>query len=82
MKAAILTELFQLSNQNLCKIESIELKSNHIYLHIRNDNEKNITEFIKSLTRTKKYKIDTDKITYDDKIKQYISRITIGLYHD
>lgn len=82
MKASILTEIFQLANQNLCKVQSVELKSNHIYLLIRNQNEKNITEFIKNLTAMKKYKINTDKIVYDENMNLYVSKIDIGLRHD
>ncbi|MDD3342513.1 MAG: hypothetical protein PHR87_02940 [Sulfurospirillaceae bacterium] len=79
MKAKMLLEIFELSNANDNKIESLAFKQNVLSLSIRNKNEKKITEFIKDLTALKKYKINTDKITKDDLLKLYTSTIFIGL---
>ncbi|MDD2384656.1 MAG: hypothetical protein PHN18_10740 [Sulfurospirillaceae bacterium] len=79
MKARILLEIFELTNANECKIDSLEFKKNILSLSIRNKSEKKITEFIKDLTALKKYKINTDKIIKDDTLKLYTSTISIGL---
>lgn len=79
MKALMLLEIFQLSNQNGCKVEAIEFKKKQLNFFVRNQSEKRITEFIKDLTALKKYKINTEKILQDDKIKLYTSKISIGL---
>ncbi len=79
MKALMLLEIFQLSNQNGCKVEAIEFKKKQLNFFVRNQSEKRITEFIKDLTALKKYKINTEKIQQDDKIKLYTSKISIGL---
>ena len=79
MKALMLLEIFQLSNQNGCKVEAIEFKKKQLNFFVRNQSEKRITEFIKDLTALKKYKINTEKIEQDDKIKLYTSKISIGL---
>lgn len=75
----MLLEIFQLSNQNGCKVEAIEFKKKQLNFFVRNQSEKRITEFIKDLTALKKYKINTEKIQQDDKIKLYTSKISIGL---
>jgi len=79
MKALMLLEIFQLSNQNGCKVEAIEFKQKQLNFFVRNQSEKRITEFIQDLTALKKYRITTDKIIQDDKIKLYTSKISIGL---
>ncbi len=79
MKSRILVEIFQISNANECKVESIEFKKNQLNFFIRNKSEKKITEFIKDLTALKKYKINTDKIMKDDTLRLYTSKISIGL---
>ena len=75
----MLLEIFQLSNQNGCKVEAIEFKKKQLNFFVRNQSEKRIIEFIKDLTALKKYKINTEKIQQDDKIKLYTSKISIGL---
>lgn len=75
-------EIFQLSNQNGCKVESIEFKKQQLDFFVRNKSEKKITEFIKDLTALKKYKVNTEKIIQDDKIKLYTSKISIGLNNE
>ena len=82
MKALMLLEIFQLSNQNGCKVESIDFSQHQLNFFIRNKNEKKITEFIKDLTALKKYKVNTEKIIQDDKIKLYTSKISIGLKNE
>ncbi len=82
MKALMLLEIFQLSNQNGCKVESIEFKKQQLDFFVRNKSEKKITEFIKDLTALKKYKVNTEKIIQDDKIKLYTSKISIGLNNE
>jgi len=82
MKAAILLEIFQLSNKNNCKVEGIEFKNNQLDFFVRNQSEKKITEFIRDLTELKKYKINTDKIVLDDTIRLYRSKISIGLHDE
>jgi hypothetical protein len=82
MKALMLLEIFQLSNQNGCKVEAIEFKNQQLDFFVRNKNEKKITEFIKDLTALKKYKVNTEKIIQDDKIKLYTSKISIGLSNE
>ncbi|ARU48707.1 hypothetical protein Sdiek1_1544 [Sulfurospirillum diekertiae] len=82
MKALMLLEIFQLSNQNGCKVEAIEFKKQQLDFFVRNKNEKKITEFIKDLTALKKYKVNTEKIIQDDKIKLYTSKISIGLNNE
>ena len=79
MKSRILVEIFQISNANECKVESIEFKKNQLNFFIRNKSEKKITEFIKDLTALKKYKINTDKIMKDTTLRLYTSKISIGL---
>lgn len=79
MKSLILIEVFQISNANECKVESVEFKNNQIDFFIRNKSEKKITEFIGDLAALKKYKVKTDKIAKDDTLKLYISKISIGL---
>ena len=79
MKSLILVEIFQISNANECKVESIEFKKNQLNFFIRNKSEKKVTEFIKDLTTLKKYKINTDKIMKDDTLRLYTSKISIGL---
>lgn len=79
MKSRILVEIFQISNVNECKVESIEFKKNQLNFFVRNKSEKKITEFIKDLTALKKYKINTDKIMKDETLKLYTSKISIGL---
>ena len=79
MKALILVELIKISNKYSSKLSSIEYKDGGINLYIQNRNEKKITEFIKELTKLKKYKISTDKIQRDDKENLYLSQIRIGL---
>ena len=79
MKSLILAEIFQISNTNECKVESIEFKKNQLDFFVRNKSEKKITEFIKDLTGLKKYKISTDKIMKDDALRLYTSKISIGL---
>lgn len=82
MKALMLLEIFKLSNKNGCKVETIEFKKNELNFFVRNKNEKKITEFITDLTALKKYKINTEKILQDDKIKLYTSKISIGLNYE
>lgn len=82
MKAQILLEIFQLSNNSGSKIESVSFKTRTLDLLIHNKSEKHITEFIQSLTALKKYKINTDKILKDDKLELYTSKIFIGLNDD
>ena len=82
MKALILVEIFKLSNQNECKVESIEFKNNTFDFYIRNNSEKKITEFIKDLTALKKYHINTEKISQNDELRVYTSKISIGLSHE
>ena len=82
MKALMLLEIFQLSNNNGCKVESIDFSKQELNFFVRNKNEKKITEFIKDLTALKKYKVNTEKIMQDDKIKLYTSKISIGLKNE
>lgn len=82
MKSLVLVEIFQITNKNKCKIESIEFKQNKLDFFIQNKSEKKITEFIKDLTALKKYKISTDKISKDDNLKLYTSKISIGLHDE
>ncbi len=82
MKAAILLEVFQLSNKNDCKVEAVDFKKNQLDIFVRNRSEKKVTEFIQDLTELKKYKINTDKILYDDTIRLYMSKISIGLHDE
>ncbi|MDD3323889.1 MAG: hypothetical protein PHN38_02025 [Sulfurospirillaceae bacterium] len=79
MKSIILTEIFEISNENDVKIEVVEFKKDTIDFSIRNRSEKKITEFIKQLTELKKYAVSTDKISKDEKLNLYISKISIGL---
>lgn len=82
MKSLILLEIFQISNIHDSKVESIEFKNNKLNFFIRNKSEKKITEFIKDLTGLRKYKINTDKIIKDEKMKLYTSKISIGLDYE
>lgn len=82
MKAAMLLEIFQLSNQSGSKVENIVFKNQQLTVSIQNRSEKKITEFIQDLTELKKYKINTDKIAQDDAGKLYSSNISIGLHDE
>ena len=82
MKAQILLEIFQLSNASGSKIESVTFKKSNLDMIIHNKSEKQITEFIQSLTALKKYKINTDKILKNDQLKLYTSKVSIGLNDD
>lgn len=82
MKAVILLEIFKLSNKSESKVESIEFKKNKLDFFVRNRSEKKVTEFIQDLAMLKKYKINTEKITKDETIKFYTSKISIGLNDD
>lgn len=79
MKARMLLEIFQLSNESGSKVESIAFKKNSLDFFIRNKSDKKITEFIQSLAGLKKYKINTDKIMKNDELKLYTSKVSIGL---
>lgn len=79
MKARMLLEIFQLSNESGSKVESIAFKKNSLDFLIRNKSDKKITEFIQSLAGLKKYKINTDKIMKNDELKLYTSKVSIGL---
>lgn len=82
MKAAMLLEIFELSNKNGCKVETIAFKNKNLDFFVINRSEKRITEFIKDLTELKKYKISTDKIAQDDVTRLYSSKISIGLHDE
>lgn len=82
MKARLLLEIFQINNQNDGKVESLAFKKNVLHLSIRNHSDKKITEFIKDLTALQKYKISTEKIIKDEKLKLYTSTIYIGLNNE
>ncbi|MCD8544739.1 MAG: hypothetical protein LRY52_07760 [Sulfurospirillum cavolei] len=82
MKAAMLLEIFQLSNQSGSKVENVFFKDQHLTVSIQNRSEKKITEFIQDLTELKKYQINTDKISQDDTTKLYVSNISIGLHDE
>ena len=79
MKARMLIEIFQLSNESGSKVESVVFKKNNLDFLIRNKSDKKITEFIQSLASLKKYKINTDKIIKNDELKLYTSKVSIGL---
>ena len=79
MKARMLIEIFQLSNESGSKVESVVFKKNNLDFFIRNKSDKKITEFIQSLASLKKYKINTDKIIKNDELKLYTSKVSIGL---
>ncbi len=79
MKALILVELINISNKYKSKMDVITYDKNNIKLSIQNRSEKKITEFIKELTKLKKYKITTDKIKKDLKNNLYLSQIVVGL---
>ena len=79
MKSLILVELINISNSYKSKISVINYKENQISLSIQNRSEKKITEFIKELTKLRKYKITTDKIEKDEKNSLYLSQIVVGL---
>lgn len=82
MKAQMLLEIFELSNQSQSKVELVTFNNNRLDISVRNVSEKKITEFIQALTLLKKYKITTDKIIKDDELKLYTSTISIGLFND
>lgn len=79
MKALILVELINISNNHKSKISIINYSENNIKLSIQNRSEKKVTEFIEELTELKKYKITTDKIEKDAKNDLYLSQIVVGL---
>ncbi len=79
MKALILAELIDISNKYKSKLNMIEFKDDVFVFDVRNKSDKKITEFIKELTKLKKYNISTDKIVKDDKRNLYLSKISIGL---
>ena len=79
MKALILVELIDISNNYKSKISIIDYNENDITLFIQNKDEKKITEFIEELTRLNKYKITTDKIEKDTDKNIYLSQIVVGL---
>ena len=82
MKAAILVEIFELSNQNGCKVESIDFHGKQLDFYVLNRSEKRITEFIQDLTELKKYKVNTDKILQNEETRLYSSKISIGLNNE
>ncbi len=82
MKARMLLEIFQLSNESGSKVASVEFKKNTLDFNVRNKSDKKITEFIQGLTGLKKYKINTDKIIKDEELKLYTSKVSIGLNNE
>ena len=66
MKAQILSEVFELSNQSFSKISSVNFTQKSFDFLIHNKDDKRITEFISELTRLEKYKINTDKISKNE----------------
>ena len=79
MKALILVEIINISNNYKSKLSVISYNENNFKLSIQNRSEKKITEFIEELTKLKKYKITTDKIEKDSKANLYLSQIVVGL---
>ena len=79
MKALILVELIEISNNFNSKISIINYSENSIKLSVQNENEKMITEYIKELTKLKKYRITTDKIEKNSEENLFFSQIVIGL---
>jgi len=79
MKAVILVELIDILNKYQSKISVVQYEKDNITLSIQNRNEKKITEFIKELTKLKKYKITTDRIIKDQEKDLYLSQIVVGL---
>ena len=79
MKALILVELIDISNNYKSKISIINYSKDNMTLSVQNTSEKKITEFIEELTELKKYKITTDKIEKDTKSDLYLSQIVVGL---
>lgn len=82
MKAQILSEIFELSNQSLSKINSVNFANKTFEFLIHNKDDKRITEFISGLTQLEKYKINTDKISKDETGHSYISKISVGLKNE
>ena len=82
MKAQILSEVFELSNQSFSKISSVNFTQKSFDFLIHNKDDKRITEFISELTRLEKYKINTDKISKNETGHSYVSRISVGLKHE
>lgn len=82
MKAQMLSEIFELSNQSFSKISSVHFKQNNFDFLVHNKDEKRITEFISGLTKLEKYKINTDKISKDEIGHSYTSKISVGLKNE
>ncbi len=82
MKASALLDIFRLSNKNNCKVATANYKQNKFSLLVHNNSEKKITEFIQDLTSLGKYKINTEKIQKDEKLKLYTSTISIGVSNE
>ncbi|MDR0762332.1 MAG: hypothetical protein LBF13_04715 [Campylobacteraceae bacterium] len=75
MKATVISDMVNLSNNNSVKIEKIEQHNNTIILSLTGLDEKRFTEFISAVADTKKYTVRTKEISKDANTSRYRSDI-------
>ncbi|MDR2099787.1 MAG: hypothetical protein LBP40_03020, partial [Campylobacteraceae bacterium] len=75
MKAAVVSDLTSLANNNTVKIEKIHQQNNTIVLSLVGSNEKHFTELMNTIANTGKYSIKTKEIVKDANISRYRSDI-------
>ena len=84
IKVKLLNEIFKKIDKYNCKVYNVKIgkeKTGKMFMifSLFSRSDKNITEFIKSLTQIKRYSVSTKKIIKDNKQRVYLSDVKVVL---
>ncbi len=79
MKVKTLNDLFEKVNKHKSKVVRVVNHEDEFKITVRSDKDKKITEFIKELSKNKKYSVGTNLIKKDDNKSYYQSSVKVDI---